>query len=98
MTGNGTKIRIPAAGDPAARTARILSDVFAPAVSVFLICVLCGVMCTMGVMGWLDEPISLGTLVLPSLLIVIGSSYATHVVSRYYRHTPIAVKASALPR
>jgi hydrophobe/amphiphile efflux-3 (HAE3) family protein len=49
-----------------------------------LLCVLCGVMCTMGVMGWLGEPISLGTLVLPSLLIVIGSSYATHVVSRYY--------------
>ncbi len=35
-------------------------------------------------MGWLGEPISLGTLVLPSLLIVIGSSYATHVVARYY--------------
>lgn len=43
MTGNGTKIRIPATGDPATRAARILSDVFAPAVSVFLICVLCGV-------------------------------------------------------
>jgi hydrophobe/amphiphile efflux-3 (HAE3) family protein len=49
-----------------------------------LLCVLVGVMWTMGVMGWLGEPISLGTLVLPSLLIVIGSSYATHVVARYY--------------
>ncbi len=49
-----------------------------------LLCVLVGVIWTMGVMGWLDEPISLGTLVLPSLLIVIGSSYATHVVARYY--------------
>ncbi len=49
-----------------------------------LLCVIVGVTWTMGVMGWLDEPISLGTLVLPSLLIVIGSSYATHVVARYY--------------
>ena len=49
-----------------------------------LLCVLAGVICTMGVMGWLGEPISIGTLVLPSLLIVIGSSYATHVVARYY--------------
>lgn len=49
-----------------------------------LFCVLVGVVWTMGVMGWLGEPISLGTLVLPSLLIVIGSSYATHVVARYY--------------
>jgi predicted RND superfamily exporter protein len=49
-----------------------------------LLCVMVGVVWTMGIMGWLGEPISLGTLVLPSLLIVIGSSYATHVVSRYY--------------
>jgi hydrophobe/amphiphile efflux-3 (HAE3) family protein len=49
-----------------------------------LLCVMVGVTWTMGVMGWLGEPISLGTLVLPTLLIVIGSSYATHVVARYY--------------
>jgi hydrophobe/amphiphile efflux-3 (HAE3) family protein len=49
-----------------------------------LLCVVVGVTWTMGIMGWLGEPISLGTLVLPTLLIVIGSSYATHVVSRYY--------------
>jgi len=49
-----------------------------------LLCVIVGVVWTMGVMGWVGEPISLGTLVLPSLLIVIGSSYATHVVARYY--------------
>lgn len=49
-----------------------------------LLCVMTGVIWTMGAMGWLGEPISLGTLVLPSLLIVIGSSYATHVVARYY--------------
>ena len=49
-----------------------------------LLCVVVGVVWTMGIMGWLGEPISLGTLVLPTLLIVIGSSYATHVVARYY--------------
>src|SRR6185295_6469700 len=49
-----------------------------------LLCVLVGVLWTMGVMGWIGEPITLGTLVLPTLLIVIGSSYATHVVARYY--------------
>ncbi|MUU73464.1 hypothetical protein [Pseudarthrobacter sp. GA104] len=43
MTESPTKIQGPAAADPAIRSARILSDVFAPAVSVFLICVLCGV-------------------------------------------------------
>src|SRR6185295_12558007 len=49
-----------------------------------LLCVMVGVIWTVGIMGWVGEPISLGTLVLPPLLIVIGSSYATHVVSRYY--------------
>ncbi len=49
-----------------------------------LLCVVVGVVWTMGIMGWMGEPISLGTLVLPSLLVVIGSSYATHVVARYY--------------
>jgi hypothetical protein len=43
MADNLTKTQGPAADDHATRTARILSDVFAPAVSVFLICVLCGV-------------------------------------------------------
>src|SRR6185295_16720020 len=49
-----------------------------------LLCVMVGVVWTVGIMGWVGQPISLGTLVLPSLLIVVGSSYATHVVSRYY--------------
>lgn len=43
MADNLTKTQDPAADDHAVRAARILSDVFAPAVSVFLICVLCGV-------------------------------------------------------
>jgi len=72
-----------------------------------LLCVVTGLVCTMGVMGWLGEPITLGTLVLPSLLIVVGSSYATHVVARYYleRETPTvpgepvlgALQQAALP-
>lgn len=39
--------------------------------------------CLVGLMGWFDEPITLATLVLPSLLLVIGGSYAIHVVDAY---------------
>ena len=39
--------------------------------------------CLLGLMGWFDEPITLATLVLPSLLLVIGGSYAIHVVDAY---------------
>ncbi len=42
-----------------------------------------GVACLLGVMGWLGEPITLTTLVLPSLLLVIGGSYSVHVVATY---------------
>ncbi len=35
----------------------------------------------LGVMGWIGAPITLPTLVLPSLLLVIGASYAIHVTS-----------------
>jgi hypothetical protein len=49
-----------------------------------LLCVVVGTTWTLGAMGWLGDAITLGTLVLPSLLIVIGSSYANHVVARYY--------------
>jgi predicted RND superfamily exporter protein len=43
-----------------------------------------GVVWTVGCMGLAGNAITMGTLVLPSLLVVIGSSYATHVVARYY--------------
>ncbi len=49
-----------------------------------LLCVIVGATWTLGAMGWMGDAITLGTLVLPSLLIVIGSSYANHVVARYY--------------
>lgn len=39
---------------------------------------------TLGVMVLAHKPITLGTFVLPPLLLVIGSSYAIHVMSRYY--------------
>ncbi len=47
-------------------------------------CVVLGVAWTLGLMGWLGEPITIGTLVLPPVLVVIGSSYATHMLARYY--------------
>ena len=43
-----------------------------------------GIVWTVGLMGWFDVPIDIGTLVLPSLLVAIGNTYATHVVARYY--------------
>jgi hypothetical protein len=43
-----------------------------------------GLLWTMGLMAAFDVPIDLGTLVLPTLLMVVGGTYATHVVSRYY--------------
>ncbi|MGH9200419.1 MAG: efflux RND transporter permease subunit, partial [Vicinamibacterales bacterium] len=39
---------------------------------------------TLGVMVLAGKSISLGTFVLPPLLLVIGSSYAIHVIARYY--------------
>lgn len=47
-------------------------------------CVVLGVAWTLGLMGWLGQPITIGTLVLPPILVVIGSSYATHMLARYY--------------
>jgi len=35
-------------------------------------------------MGWRGQPLTIGTLVLPPVLVVIGSSYATHMLARYY--------------
>ncbi|RMF18673.1 MAG: hypothetical protein D6760_13700, partial [Deltaproteobacteria bacterium] len=40
-----------------------------------------GVLSLLGLMGWLGEPITLSTLVLPSLLLVIGGSYSIHVTA-----------------
>ncbi len=48
-----------------------------------LFSVLCGVVWTLGIMVLTDSPITIGTLVLPSLLIVIGSTYSIYVIAQY---------------
>lgn len=42
-----------------------------------LLSVLCGVVWTLGIMALSGTPITIGTSVLPSLLIVIGSTYSS---------------------
>jgi predicted RND superfamily exporter protein len=46
---------------------------------------------TLGVMVIAGKAITLGTFVLPPLLIVIGSSYAIHVMARYYEQVEAGV-------
>ena len=42
---------------------------------------------TLGIMVLTGHSITLGTLILPSLLLVVGTSYAIHVMARYYEQT-----------
>lgn len=49
-----------------------------------LVTVLIAVIWTLGIMGLVDKPISLGTFMLPPLLLVIGSAQAMHVIAAYY--------------
>jgi uncharacterized protein len=42
---------------------------------------------TLGIMVLTGHTITLGTFVLPGLILVIGSSYAIHVMARYYEQT-----------
>jgi predicted RND superfamily exporter protein len=49
-----------------------------------LITVVIGVVWTLGIMGLIGKPISLGTFMLPPLLLVIGSAQAMHVIAAYY--------------
>ena len=48
-----------------------------------LLSVLCGVAWTLGIMALTGEAITIGTLVLPSLIIVIGSTYSIYVIAQY---------------
>jgi predicted RND superfamily exporter protein len=65
-----------------------------------------GVGSLMGLMGWLGAPIALPTLVLPSLLLVIGGSYSVHVVAAFLEedwahaedHDPVAIFSGTLRR
>ena len=56
-----------------------LRGVILPALSVLM-----ALSWTLGVMALVGKPITLGTFILPPLLLVIGSSYAIHVMARYY--------------
>jgi uncharacterized protein len=49
-----------------------------------LTAVLMAVVCTVGVLVLTGRAISIGTFVLPPLLLVVGTSYAIHVMARYY--------------
>ena len=48
-----------------------------------LMSVACGVIWTVGIMVLTGEAITIGTLVLPPLLIVIGSTYSIYVIAQY---------------
>jgi predicted RND superfamily exporter protein len=48
-----------------------------------LLSVTCGVIWTLGIMVLAGEAITIGTLVLPTLLIVIGSTYSIYVIAQY---------------
>jgi len=58
-----------------------------------IVSVLLALVWTLGVMVLAGKAITLGTFVLPPLLIVIGNSYAIHVMARYYEQ----VDAGARP-
>jgi predicted RND superfamily exporter protein len=49
-----------------------------------LVSVLCALVWTLGVMVLMGKAITLGTFILPPLLVVVGSSYGIHVMARYY--------------
>ena len=48
-----------------------------------LVSVVCGVLWTLGIMVLRGEAVTIGTLVLPVLLIVIGSTYSIYVIAQY---------------
>jgi predicted RND superfamily exporter protein len=52
-----------------------------------LLSVVTALVWTLGIMVLSGHTITLGTFVLPGLILVIGSSYAIHVMARYYEQT-----------
>lgn len=38
----------------------------------------------MGLMGWLGQPISMATMIMPIILIAVGTAYTIHVINRNY--------------
>src|SRR5262249_59878612 len=49
--------------------------------------VVTAVVWTPGIMALTGHAITLGTFVLPPLLVIVGSSYAIHVMARYFEQT-----------
>ena len=66
---------------------RTVRGVTLPVVSVGL-----ALVWTLGIMVLAGKAITLGTFVLPPLLLVLGSSYAIHVMARYYEQTIAGVR------
>jgi uncharacterized protein len=58
---------------------RTLRGVVLPLVNVLMATVM-----AMGFMGWAGQPISMATMILPIILIAVGTAYAIHVLNRYY--------------
>jgi hypothetical protein len=70
---------------------RTLRGMLLPAVTTGI-----GLIWTLGLMGYFDVPIDIGTITLPTLLIAVGSAYATHVVARYYEEVEIGGDGAAV--
>jgi hypothetical protein len=70
---------------------RTLRGMLLPAVTTGI-----GLVWTLGLMGYFDVPIDIGTIVLPTLLIAVGSAYATHVVARYYEEVEVGGDGAAI--
>lgn len=70
---------------------RTVRGVVLPVLSVLL-----ALIWTLGVMVLAGKSITLGTFVLPPLLIVVGSSYAIHVMARYYEQVAAQAPPSDL--
>ncbi len=51
---------------------------------------------TLGIMVLGGKSITLGTIILPPLLLVVGSSYAIHVVARYYEQVTVGAPPDQL--
>ena len=45
-----------------------------------------GILWTMGIMGWLDQPLTLVSTSLPVILVALGSAYAVHLLVWYLDH------------
>ncbi|MCP4181129.1 MAG: MMPL family transporter, partial [bacterium] len=58
---------------------RTLRGVLLPLTNVLMATIM-----AMGFMGWANQPISMATMILPIILIAVGTAYAIHVLNRYY--------------